>query len=347
MANLASSLPDFGFTVHLGIVERNEYLHKGLPPQIQTHRIGAHRVLFGAFGLIRLVWKVRPELILSGMFHLNHLVMLLRIFFPRRIPILLRQNGMLAPSRAKPRSVFISWLYRLTYPRADGIICQTRAMAAEWVPILGSNVNVHVLPNPVDGTAIRRSTSSSRSQWRGDGPHLLAVGRLSFEKGFDLLLNAFAALRSQVPEADLTILGQGTEETLLRARCSQLGFSACVRFEGYVADPEAWYPGAALLVIPSRLEALPNAMLEAASAGLPIVSMPCSAGVKELLHGRSGVWLAREVSSDALAKSLLAALATLQPGQRFAHEWLKPYELDAATGGYAALIRQTLSEQKR
>ena len=66
-------------------------------------------------------------------------------------------------------------------------------------------------------------------------------------------------------------------------------------------------------MLPSRHEGLPNALLEAAAAGLPIVAMPASGGVVELLRDQPGVWLAPEISAEALAASLLAALKLCGP----------------------------------
>lgn len=62
---------------------------------------------------------------------------------------------------------------------------------------------------------------------------------------------------------------------------------------------------------------MPNALLEAAAGGLPIVATPASGGVVDLLNGRPGAWLAPETSAAALASTLIAALEELSPGQRF------------------------------
>jgi len=343
MTHLARSLPNDNFDVHLGLVTENSSTAEILPAYIQVHELGASRVLFGAIALLRMVWKLRPDLIISGMFHLNFLVLLLRPMFPRATRVLVRQNGMLPVRTGRPRSRMVLGLYKATYPHANGIICQTLAMAEDLTRLLGLSAKLHVLRNPVDLQGIRQLVTRSPRHWSGQGPHLVAVGRLSLEKGFDLLLDGFAILRRQYTSADLVILGKGAEEKALRARCNALGLSACVSFAGYVAEPASWFAGASILVIPSREEALPNVLLEGAAAGLPIVATPCSPGVVQLLHGQSGAWIARSVSSDALAKSLLAALATLRPGQRFRHLWLDPFELHKAVAAYETLIDETLS----
>jgi glycosyltransferase involved in cell wall biosynthesis len=80
-------------------------------------------------------------------------------------------------------------------------------------------------------------------------------------------------------------------------------------------------PEATLFVLPSRHEGMPNALLEAAAAGLPLVATPASGGVVDLLRGRPGAWLAKEISAKALAVAIIAALEAIRPGERFSQEF--------------------------
>jgi glycosyltransferase involved in cell wall biosynthesis len=175
-----------------------------------------------------------------------------------------------------------------------------------------------VLPNPVDLEGILAARDAP-SAWNGPGPHLLAVGRLSREKGFDLLIEALAALRTQFPVADLILVGSGHEEMALKALCRSLELENAVRFAEQVDPPYEFFQGATLFVLPSRYEGMPNALLEAAAAGLPLVSTPASGGVVDLLTGRPGAWLANEISANALTHALELALENLHSGDRFHH----------------------------
>jgi glycosyltransferase involved in cell wall biosynthesis len=207
----------------------------------------------------------------------------------------------------------------LLYRRADRVICQSRAMAEDLACETGvPNEQIVVLPNPVDLEGILAARDAP-SAWSGPGPHLLAVGRLSREKGFDLLIEALAALRKRFPVADLILVGSGHEEMALKALCRSLELEAAVCFAQQVDPPYAFFKGATLFVLPSRYEGMPNAMLEAAAAGLPLVSTPASGGVVDLLTGRPGAWLATEVSASALTEALELALENLHPGDRFHH----------------------------
>jgi glycosyltransferase involved in cell wall biosynthesis len=92
---------------------------------------------------------------------------------------------------------------------------------------------------------------------------------------------------------------------------------------------------------------LPNALLEAVACGLPIVALPASEGVVDLLRGQPGAWLAPEISSEALAGSLITALKVLQPGQRFAHSFIEKFRFDRAIHAYEDLIDSVLKENRR
>jgi len=337
------------YELHLCLITEPVIASDMVPSWVRIHGLGAARVRSAALPLVRLVRKLEPDLILSGMAHLNFLVLLLRPLFPRKTRVVVRQNAMVSGEVQSGRMPFYARLfYRLLYPVADRIVCQTNAMAADLAARsrLGK-AQLEVLANPVDAEAIRRARDHTEDHWHGRGPHLLAVGRLSPEKGFDLLLESFASLRLKLHHAELTILGAGPELRNLATLRNNLGLQASVRFPGYVAHPERFFSGATLFVLPSRQEGLPNALLEAAAGGLPIVASPASEGLVNLLAGKEGAWLGAEVSSRALTHALLAALDSLRPGQRFPHHWVEFFHMERAIRGYERMIDETLKELAR
>jgi len=347
-ALLARELSREKYELHLGIVTSSGAAADAPWPGVTVHTFGATRVRYAALPLLGLVRSLKPKVIVSGMFHLNFLVLLLRPLFPRATRILVRQNGTVSASLAQDAlPVYTRLLYRLLYRRADRVVCQTDAMANDLARELALDADrMVVLPNPVDVDSIRAAVQHNPDKWTGAGPHMLAVGRLSREKGFDLLLEAFSSLQKLFPAAGLLIAGEGPEETALRSQCRALGLETAVRFAGYVEHPEEHFTGAALFVLPSRHEGMPNALLEAAAAGLPIVALPASDGVTGLLRGQPGAWLAPQVSAAALGTTLLQALGELKPGQRFKHAFIEPYRMDRATRAYQELIDATIEERQ-
>jgi glycosyltransferase involved in cell wall biosynthesis len=317
---LAKELPQEKYEVHLGLVTAAEALPSDLPPWVEVNALGAGRVRNGAFPLLRLIWRLKPDVILSGAAEVNLFALLLRPFLPPRTRILVRQNGTVSWALAHggvPR--YTRWLYRLLYPRADGVICQSRAMAEELTRELNlSEEKTEVLPNPVDLKRISEAMDAPKVRI-GPGPHLLAVGRLSGEKGFDLLLHALVTVRERFPGIDLIVAGEAREESSLKALCRRFYLETAVSFVGHIERVHAFFPGTTLFVLSSRFEGMPNSLLEASAAGLPIEATPASEGIVDLLRDQPGAWLAPECTTEALAKTLIAALESIRPGDRFRH----------------------------
>jgi glycosyltransferase involved in cell wall biosynthesis len=341
---LAQNLSRKKYELHLGLITQTSVPANPFPPGITIHPLGAPRIRSAGFRLVGLVRSLKPQVILSGMFHLNFLLLLLRPFFSRPVQILIRQNGTVSSALASgntPR--YTRLLYRSLYRHADKVICQSAAMASDLAhEVSVKPTRLAVLPNPIDVDGIRLTMQQSLNQWTGPGPHLLAVGRLCREKGFDLLLEAFHSVHQSFPTADLTIAGAGPEETALKFLCRDLGLESAVHFVGLTAQPAAFFRSASVFVLSSRQEGMPNALLEAAAGGLPIVALPASGGIVNLLREQPGAWIVNDISSAGLAASLLAALNALRPAERFAHAFIDPFRIDRAILGYEDLVDAAL-----
>jgi glycosyltransferase involved in cell wall biosynthesis len=311
-ALLARGLSDRKYEIHLGLVAQESAQAGAAPSTVTVHALGASRVRRGAAKILKLVRRVKPDVILSGMFHLNFAVLMLRPLFPARTLVIVRQNTTVSASlETDGLPWYTRWLYRLLYRFADRIVCQSRAMADDLVAELGITAErLAVLPNPVDFEGLRNLPGPA--PWPGLGPHLLAVGRLSAEKGFDLLLRAVALVRRDFPHAGLVIVGKGSEGARLKALATELGIADAVRFAGYVERPWQFYAGADIFVLSSRHEGMPNAVIEAMASGLPVVATPASGGLVELLSGRANAWVAPDVSVAGLAQSLTQAIEALE-----------------------------------
>jgi glycosyltransferase involved in cell wall biosynthesis len=351
-ATLAQYLSSEKYEIHLGLVTQCSYeVKKGQERfrlSVHVYPLGARRIRWSAWKLLKLVWRIRPDVILSGMAHLNLLVLLLRPFFPHCTSILVRQNGALAATLEAGKHPRLSCMsFRLAYRRANQVICQTSSMADELQNVLGVDPErLLVLPNPVDLGGLRASTAQNHTVLQLPGPRLLTVARLAPEKGVDLLLKAFAQIKGKFPSAELQVAGTGPYESALKAQCSALGIASSVQFAGHVEYPTQLFPDASVFVLASRHEGLPNALLEAAAAGLPIVATPASQGLTDLLKGRPGVWLARDVSAAALESAISDAIADLQSGLRFEHTWVEPFDLKVAIRAYEDEIDRLLVESR-
>ena len=134
--------------------------------------------------------------------------------------------------------------------------------------------------------------------------HAVAVGRLSFEKGADTLVNAWPMVVQQVPTARLTLVGDGPERTRLEALVRELNLLSSVDLPGSSSDPSITLRRANLFVLPSREEGMSIALLEAMALGIPTVATAIpgnQALITPGIHGR----LASPDAPPALAQAII------------------------------------------
>ena len=134
----------------------------------------------------------------------------------------------------------------------------------------------------------------------------LAVGRLSYEKGHDVLLRAFAAVAADMPDWVVAIAGEGINRRALVALASELGLRDRVFFLGFQNAIDRLYAASDLLVMPSRDEGMPNAMLEAMASGLPVVATSVG-GIPEAARDGENAWIVPCDDVPAFAAAFLDA----------------------------------------
>jgi len=170
-------------------------------------------------------------------------------------------------------------------------------------------------PGPAD------SVIRERYGLRADRPLILYVGRLSQEKGVDVLLAAVARLTT---DAQVAIAGRGPDSARLAATADRLGLSGRVRFLGFVPDDDlpAVYRLADVFAIPSRAELQSLATMEAMATGLPVVASDAYSLRELVSHGRTGL-LITPGRADELAASLDMLLGAPAVRARMAQESLR------------------------
>lgn len=134
-----------------------------------------------------------------------------------------------------------------------------------------------------------------------------AIASLTNEKGIDVLLAAIPSLLREHPEVHLVILGDGELRQPLHDVAGRLGLTGRVWFMGNVADVRPWVKHFQVMVIPSRQEGLPTALLEAMALGCPVVASAVGGIPELLLHGTTGLLVPPD-DVEALAESTAALL---------------------------------------
>ena len=199
------------------------------------------------------------------------------------------------------RGKVFRWADKFLLRQFDAVILVSRAMRRLvprwWLPDRRVTVLLNALVLDAYGADVVRLPRIRRDVI--EGGILVSVGRLSPEKGHDLLLQAVAALAPRYPRLRLKIAGIGPLEPVLRARAAELGIGDRIEFLGYIKDMPRLYSEVDLVVQSSFTEGLPNVIVEAAYLRVPIVATDVGGTAEVIEHDRSG-WLIPARSLPAL-----------------------------------------------
>jgi glycosyltransferase involved in cell wall biosynthesis len=230
-----------------------------------------------------------PDLAISFLAKINVLTVLASRGFDFPVVVSERNN----PKMQRFRGIW-SWLRQRLYGMAYCVVTPSRGVLESFSGAIYARGRV--IPNPVDLAPAARAP-------RGSG-RLVAVGRLVHQKGFDLLLQAFAKIAPEHPEWNLTIWGEGEQRPALETLRTDLGLAERVWLPGLTERPGQWIAAADVFVLSSRYESFGNVITEAMAAGLPIAAFDCPWGPGDILRdGEDGLLVPPE-DVDALAATV-------------------------------------------
>jgi len=256
--------------------------------------------------------RARPDVVLGMMTTASVLAVLAATGLPCRV---------IATEHTHPPSQQLGamWLRlrRWAYPRAARVVALTRG-TAQWLAEHVPGSRLAVIPNPVHWP-LREAGPALAPPPREAGPLLLAVGRLHPDKGFDVLLRAYAQLAPAHPDWRLAILGEGGERAALQAQAEALGIADRVDMPGRAGNVGDWYARADLYVLSSRVEGLSNTLLESLASGVAAVAFDCETGPREIVRdGEDGVLVRPVQDPAALAQALSRLMSDPQARARMA-----------------------------
>lgn len=277
------SVPYYPFASEIAIVRL------GVPPGRTSKLRSAGAIGLRVLRLRAALLRSNPDFVLSFLTRTN--VMTLLAAFGMAFPIVVSERNNPA---VQPFGKLWKWLQTRLYPRAFGLVTMTQG-ALDYFPVEARRRG-WVIANAVDlplNWDNRRGTNL-----------LAAVGRLTHQKGFDLLLEAFALIAPKHPDWRLVIWGEGDDRKALEAQRDALGLKEQVEMPGVTSRPGLWIETADVFVLSSRYEGWGIVLLEAMAAGLPVVSFECEWGPGTMvMHRVDGILVPRE-NVLALAKAL-------------------------------------------
>jgi len=249
--------------------------------------------------LLRYLWSARDGILVTTRPGLN---LLSARMAPRRLIRVGQDHMNLGTYKPALREAIVK-----TYPRLDAVTVLTERDREEYQQAFNeSGVRLECIPNGVPHPTLPPAVL--------DAKVIVAAGRLSSQKGFDLLLDAYQAVGAKHPDWQLWIFGTGPWARDLRARIERLGLIGQAHLKGTTDDLDRQFAAASVFVLSSRFEGLPMVLLEAMAMGLPAVAFDCPTGPAEIIAHRKTGLLVPPQDVTALAVSLSELIEN--PGER-------------------------------
>lgn len=254
----------------------------------------------------------------------------------------------LAATRGLHIPVYVSERCEAEEVRFEAARCETYLHADGLVALSDENLHYFLRRGVRRGRVIQNGVAPASVQARtGESAKadklLLSLGRLTPQKGYDMLLHAFAKLAGIHPQWRVEIWGIGPMRAALEAGAARLGIGPRVTMPGFTNTPEEVLARADLYVQPSRQEGFPNALCEAMAAGLPVVAFDCSPGVRTIVRNNVDGVLVPAKQPFALAAALDRLMrddATRARLSARAPEVVQRFSIESMMGRWEALLRE-------
>ena len=293
MLNYLQHYDPNNFTVRVASFLNYQHLNNSFTIALEDLGIPHDKIRIGNTSLIRQIYETirvikRHDIdVLHTHGYCSDFIGLIAVNFVK-IPIVSTVHGWTPIS---PKLRRYEMLDRFCLKRFDSIVCVSRRLHEEFNHLGISTERLVYLPNAVSlPVQILGQREEARQQLgvAAEEKIIIAIGRLSPEKGLDILLAAFARQFVSDRGVRLILVGDGSEMAELKLLASRLDIAEQVVFAGFSADVACYYAAADLFVMSSHTEGFPMALLEAMAWGLPVLASAVG-GIPDIVHeGKDG-----------------------------------------------------------
>ena len=260
--------------------------------------------------LFRVIYREHPHVVFSSVMYLNTKILLFRSFF-QKIRFVVRCENYLYSFNKRQRLQI-----KYTYHRADAVIAQTDEMSEELIEQMHINKEkVYVFQNPVDKELIDRFVIEGDNPYPQNGKkHFVASGRFAYQKGFDMLMEAFIIVANKRDDVDIYILGDTEAEDgkvykQLLSMAKKNNVDNLLYFVGYQKNPYPFIKYADCFVLSSRWEGLPNVLVEALYLGTPVAAFKCIPIIERIVSEEENGFLAEKNDILGLSEAMVNSLS--------------------------------------
>lgn len=259
--------------------------------------------------IIKILRKYKPDIVFSSLMYLNVRVILASKIVGK-IKIIVRNDNMLRIMRYDN-----ILLLKLFYKMADVIIAQQEEMKADLIQ--GLNIDeskIVVRYNPVDKNSLIKDSLQPSPYKDKNTVKYIWTGNFanSGSKGQDVLVKAFALLKKKIPNSHLYLLGTFDEYSSffkeIKDFVDKQKLTDSVHFVGFQKNPYPWVKYADCFVLPSRVEGLPNALVDAMILSKPVVATTCIPMISRMVRDGYNGYLVPSEDFKSMADAMVKAL---------------------------------------
>ncbi|MGH3731392.1 MAG: glycosyltransferase family 4 protein [Micromonosporaceae bacterium] len=284
--------------------------------------------------LIRYFWAVRDGVLVTARLGVS---LLASRYASRRLIRIAQEHLNLATYHPRTQAAITEG-----YRKLDAVTMLTETDRTSYRNALGdTGVRLECVPNGIPQPSLPAA--------RLDSKIIIAAGRLGPQKGFDMLLDAFATVHERHPDWQLHIFGGGHLRHALAGRIERLGLTGAAHLKGVTRRLDEQLAAASIFVLSSRFEGLPMVLLEAMAAGLPVVSFNCPTGPAEVITDNASGLLVPPEDVPALAAAICELIEDPVRRQALAtaaRKEVERYSIESVRQRWESLFTELAAERK-
>ena len=283
--------------------------------------------------LRKIIRREKPDVIIAFLTQINITTILASRFLG--IPVIISERNDPTKRITNVRKKLRAWLY----PKASGVVFQTEDAQAYYSKKIQRKSTI--IPNPVfiDEANVAYISAKRRKE-------IVAAGRLSYQKNYPMLIEAFAGLADDLPDYKLLIYGEGEDREKLEKLIADKDLSERITLMGAVSDLHERIKDSSLYVMTSRFEGMPNALMEAMALGLFCISTDCPVGgPRSLIRDGENGFLVGVSDTAELERKMRLALSDKEQAEYVASQAkyiLNVYNVDAICARWEKYINQVI-----
>lgn len=298
------------YNVALVVFKKTADLLELIPDQVKVVDIGTNSASKSFWPLLRLLRKIKPDIVYTTHSRVATLLMVIKPFTPTFRHIARMQSSPSLEKKYGEYGTFKRWLYATGFKSANVVIAQTKEMADDGSKNFGINPEkINVLPNPLDKVYIDACVQGGASPFPNGEISAVAAGRIRKERGFDILLSSLPKVIEKYSNFRLYILGDDRGAlSEIKVLITKFKLQNHVKFMGFQKNPYVYYANCDLFILSSIWEGFPNAMIENYYLNTPIVATRCVPVVEQLIKEDRNGYLCDVESVECLTEKILECI---------------------------------------